>query len=130
MTRPKFSLTKLLVCVAIYGALFALLARYRWLGILAASIIATPLCGLLLIARRTDRRVIGKTLATSVGGALFVGFFAPIGMTAAEMTFGMSFGAVMGWWIGRGIHLMFPSDDEPPIGGETVNLFSHGNPGL
>ncbi len=114
MTRPKFSLTKLLVCVAIYAMLFALLARYGWLGVLAATTIATPLSGLLLFARRTDRRVIGKTLATSVGGALFVGFFAPIGMNAAEMTFGMSFGAAAGWWIGQGIHpeTMSPSPSE------------------
>ena len=58
--------------------------------------------------------MIGKTLATSIGGALFVGVFAPVGMTPVEeMTFGMSFGAFMGWWIGQGIHVMFENDEEP-----------------
>jgi len=33
-------------------------------------------------------------------------------MTAVEMTYGMSFGAFMGWMIGQGIHVMFDSDDE------------------
>ena len=52
MTRQTFSLTRLLACIAIYAVMFAVLARYGWQGLLAATTIATPLCDLLLTARR------------------------------------------------------------------------------
>ena len=101
--------------------LIAWLARYGWPGDFAATTKATPLCDLLLIARRADSRAIGNTLMTSISGVLFVEFFAANEMTAVDVTFRMSRESVAGWRNGQGIHVMFEGEEtaNPPSVGES-----------
>ena len=65
--------------------LIAWLARYGWPGDFAAKTKATPLCDLLLIARRADFRAIGNILMTSISGVLFVEFFANEYLSLTEL---------------------------------------------
>ena len=103
--------------------LIAWLARYGWPGDFAATTKATPLCDLLLIARRADSRAIGNTLMTSISGVLFVEFFAANEMTAVDVTFRMSRESVAGWRNGQGTHVMFEGEEtaNPPVSGGIVN---------